>query len=405
MPETAHHNRKAAGFIAPDRLNWETMNPGPPLSSYFMSLQFVIFDGPDALKEHGVHWDRLLTEVAAVTEAPTFFLDRSWLEPWLSFKGKEQSFLFAALRNTETSEWHAGMPLCILETHSGGSKTRQLSAAGFPDSDCVFVPALNNQARRTLIHGLLEHWRQNLKKVVAFDIRELPKDGPSDKLFHEWAIAHGGAMIFQTVSRSPRLVLADFPGAGEQTPGKLGRNLRRRQRILAEAGQAEMKFQVIDSGEVDSFFQICREIEAQSWKGEDEVGVLCGADGEFTHEVWANLAAAGQLAIGLVTLDGATIAYHWGMIWHGVFLSYNLAQLPEAQKLSPGTLLLDYMIHNASELGISEFDASRGGLDHDHILAPYKGPVRFHRRAVIFRKSVLGRLMDWRLRRFIAERD
>ncbi len=123
------------------------------------------------------------------------------------------------------------------------------------------------------------------------------------------------------------------------------------------------------------------------------------------QSVWSNLASQQRLAWAGLKLDGEWIAYHWGMVCNDVFLSYNLAQLPEHNKLSPGTLLLDFMIHQAGELGLKAIDASRGGIDHDHSLSPYKGPIRYHRRAVIYRKTVMGRMLEWRQKRNLAEQQ
>lgn len=365
-----------------------------------MSLSFLTFEGADALRQQASAWDDLLRRAAPSFEAPALFLERAWLEPWFQHQDEASSFFVAALVEAESGAWQAAMPLMLTTSKAGGAKYLQLCAAGFPDSDCTFIPAVGESALQTFLRKLLHHWRKNLPKVVSFDLREIPQDGSSERAFAAWSGQNGNAVVFQTVARSPMVHLADGKAGG-----KLNRNLRRRQRLLEEQGEASWQFRLLGIDEVETYFQKSKAIEDQSWKGEENVGALRDSQCGFMLQVWRNFAAQHRLAWAGVELDGRLIAYHWGMTCEGVFLSYNLAQLPEVYKLSPGTLLLDHMVQHADKLDLRTIDASRGGLDHDHILAPYKGPVRFHRRAVLFRKSVVGRMLEWRLKRFIAEQN
>ncbi len=382
-----------------------------------MSLSFLTFEGAGALREQASAWDDLLRRAAPGFEAPALYLERAWLEPWVEHRGEEGHFLFAALVERESHHWLAAMPLWITTSKAGGAKALQMVAAGFPDSDCVFVPAVSESALQTFLRKLLHHWRKNLGKTVSFDLRELPQDGATERTLAAWNSQNGGQMLFQSVAQSPLLHVADLDSgdsngdaqanakAVAKTGGKLGRNLRRRLRLLEDEGEARFDFRLVGIDELETYLQQSKSIEDQSWKGEEDVGVLRDPQYQFMRQVWRNYAAQKRLAWGGLKLNGRDVAYHWGLVRDGVFLSYNLAHLPEVNKLSPGTLLLDHMIHHCADLGIHAFDASRGGLDHDHILAPYKGSVRYHRRAVIFRKSVVGRMLEWRLKRFIAERE
>jgi CelD/BcsL family acetyltransferase involved in cellulose biosynthesis len=369
-----------------------------------LSHVFLTFEGANALQAQASQWDDLLRRTASRHEAPAFFLERSWLEPWLSQADADANFLIAALVDTDTGEWQAALPM-YLSPLPAGAVGQRLSVAGFPASDCVFIPATSDEALQLFVRKLLHHWLKNMSKAVSFDLRELPQDEATERALAEWNQENGERMFFINVSRSPMVMMADMKAAGGKTTGKLGRNLRRRLRQLEEAGAAEFEFRSLDAAEVETHYQKCQAIEDQSWKGREGVGVLGSETAAAMQTVWTNLAEQKRLGWAGLKLDGELIAYHWGMVCNDVFLSYNLAQLPEHNKLSPGTLLLDFMIHQASELGLQSIDASRGGIDHDHSLSPYKGPIRYHRRAVIYRKTVIGRMLEWRQKRNLAEQD
>ena len=367
-----------------------------------MSQIFLTFEGADALHSQASKWDDLLRRAAPHFEAPGFFLERNWLQPWLEQRQDVDNFLLAALEDPSTHEWQAALPLYLNPLESGGAVGQRLSVAGFPATDCAFIPAVNEEALQVFVRKLLHHWAKNIPKAVSFDLRELPQDQATERALTAWNEDNGDRMHFLTVSRSPMVMMAEMEAKGGKTTGKLGRNLRSRLRKLEEAGTPDFVFRYLKADEVETCYQQFRGIEDQSWKGRDGVGVLGNGNEDLMLKVWHNLAGEKRLAAAGLKLDGELIAYHWGMVCDGVFLSYNLAQLPDYNKLSPGTLLLDYMIHYAGELGLTSIDASRGGIDHDHSLSPYKGPIRYHRRAVIYRKTVMGRMLDWRQRRKVT---
>jgi CelD/BcsL family acetyltransferase involved in cellulose biosynthesis len=366
-----------------------------------MSPQFLVLKGPKAISRVFPQWEGLLVACADGAEGPDFFLGSDWLAPWLGqYAGRGEVYL-AVLKQDE--QWLAGLPMQITRGSYGKASANRLSIAGFPESDCTFIPAVTQQYRQLFVDRLIQWWLAELPRVLCLDFRELPENGETLAALRTSTAQSSDQLHVQTVAQSPRYLLQSFEQADNQITGKLGRNLRRRMRILSEAGQVDFQFECIEPSQVDPILQTCAQIEAKSWKGKEQVGALSAANRPFVQRVWQRVAEQGGLAVATLALDGGTIAYHWGMLRGGIFLSYNLAHLPDTHKLSPGTVLLQHMIENAAQLGIREMDASRGGLDHDHILAPYKGPVRMHARAILFRRSVLGRLLSWRMQRQQAE--
>jgi CelD/BcsL family acetyltransferase involved in cellulose biosynthesis len=366
-----------------------------------MSPHFQVLKGPKAISRVFPQWEELLDASSAEAEAPDFFLRTDWLEPWLEqFSDRGEVFL-AVLQDGD--RWRAGLPMQIVKGHYGNAVVRHLSVAGFPESDCTFIPALCQADRQEFVRQLVDWWQNELPQAVTLDFRELPQAGPSIAALKASGAPCSRFLHVYPVSRSPRYQLDAFEQAGQQIGGKLGQNLRRRKRILYRAGQVEFHFERIRPDQVESCLQTCAEIEAKSWKGQKHVGMLAKQSRSFVHRVWQHVAPKGGLAVATLVLDGQTIAYHWGMLRGGCFLSYNLAHLPEHHQYSPGTLLLQHMVEKAAELGIREMDASRGGLDHLHILAPYKGPVRIHSRLIWFRPSLVGRFLSWRMKHRLTD--
>jgi hypothetical protein len=100
------------------------------------------------------------------------------------------------------------------------------------------------------------------------------------------------------------------------------------------------------------------------------------------------------LAAGTIRLDGKLIAYHWGFRSDGNrFLSYNLAYASDFHNFSPGTLLMHHMAETGTKIGFNFLDASRGGLDHAHLLERYHGGARLHVSATFYSPSFKAQII------------
>jgi len=350
-----------------------------------------VLEGPEAMLEALPQWGRFIESISD-PDGPRFFVGPGWLGPWLRHRvPTEQRVALAVLR--EGDEIVAGLPLQVTHGKIAGVKAGRWSGLGFPETDCIWIPARTSADREAWISAFFSWWRDESKSVQALDLREMVSDSDSLAALHKVGDFNSARCFEAEVSRSPRFEISEFIGNDNKLTGKLGRNMRRREKLIAEAGEVESSFVRVAPADVEAAFDRCAAIEDVSWKGDEGVGVLDDSRRAFMLDLWSGQAELNKLLLAELKLDGKVVAYHWGIDDHGDFLSYNLAHQPDFHKLSPGTVLLQRMVEAAEQLGIQALDASRGGIDHDHILAPYKGPVRMHSRFTAFPKGMKTKLM------------
>jgi len=340
-----------------------------------MTTRFTVEPLAEALEDAGfvARWDAL----AASGGGAFPFLSSDWLAAWDTHLGSGREVVFALLERD--GELVGGLPLVSGPSRLGRWRVRMLEVAGAPLFDRIEIPAVDEAARRATLESIVGWFRAERGETVL-NLRELASGGET----HRALDAGGFRFHLRTCSRAPLLELAEL---------KRSRNLRsqlkRGERRLAELGSLEDRFTSPDPGELPELLDECAAVESASWKGEG--GVLGRSPtGAFFRELAAGRAHRGAVLLGQLRLDGRLVAYHLGLRHGDRFLSYNLAHLPEHGAAGPGTVLLDRMVARGAELGLATFDASRGSLERPHLLARYRGPVREHLQAVLYRRGPVG---------------
>lgn len=353
-----------------------------------MKIEVQVLHGPAALEALGDDWAELLARAGV----ESYFMGAQWLKAWAEqFGDGDEIILLLALRD---SRWIGGLPLVRGKSRIGRNTVDGLQVAGRPYFDLVEIPCDPGESAEEIVGVLFDALDGLRPRWTALELRELPVGGLSDTAVAVILDRGGWTWRSRVCSAAPTLEALTEEGEPVRRGRNLRSQLRRSQKRLAEKGAVEICFERIPPDGVTAEIERCTQIEAASWKGAQSSGVLCRSpQREFFEEVWRALAQSGELAVGRLDVGGEPVAYHWGWIQFGRFYSYNLAYLEQWSKDGPGSVLLDFMVTRAPELGIRTLDASRGDLVRPHGLARYHGPVRDHHTYVIFGRGLCGRLL------------
>ena len=356
-----------------------------------MPAQLKVFEGPDVYREQADAWHELLLRTEKKQELPSFFLQRAWLQTWAEHYGNEKR-LFLVVAENEDGQWIGGLPLVLGIGRVGRFKVPKLEMAGSPLVDCIGIPAVDRRARAETLKLILQWSQKEMKDWVAFEMREIPvEDQVAEEIPRQAGQVH--LPVFTKVcSKAPLLDLEEFDESGQKVSKNLRSNLKRRTKKLEKEGQVEKWFGFPGAEELDTLFRECCAVEAASWKADGEARLLEGDSKPFIRSLWDRLSGKGDLAVGTIRLDGKLIAFHWGFRSNeNRFLSYNLAYDSDFHNFSPGTLLMHHMAETGSSIGFQFLDASRGGLDHAHLLERYHGGSRQHMSATFYAPSFKAR--------------
>lgn len=347
-----------------------------------MSLQVRVYEGIAALDDHSQAWEELLER----SGNPSFFLRSTWLKTWANHWLGERRFLLAIVERG--GNWIGGLPLVLGRGKIGARwNVRKLEFAGAPYFDRMELPAENAIDCRQALEELITWSRQELGSWTAMGLHEIPNGSDTMNAFKQIAADQGTKLHTVLASKAP---MVDLHTKGK-TSSKYRRQLRQSMEQLEMRGVVATDFFHVAAMDVDSLIDECAIIEGSSWKGEQGVGIFRDQTHKnFIGDLWKTLAAEDGVAIATIRLDGELIIYHWGFRHCGRFLSYNMAQRPDTNKLRGGSLVLKLMVENGSQLGFDAIDASRGSLTSPNVIGRYHGPIRDHGNVVIYRPTLAG---------------
>lgn len=223
---------------------------------------------------------------------------------------------------------------------------------GFPLADRVGLVATPEGLRA--LGQVLPAIRSRLPHALL-QLNEL--SGPTEGL-NEWARRSWYAYSAISCRVPVRSVLE----SDRQEPtGDLRYKLRRASRRCAAAGAAIRRVRPTP-GDIRFWLDALDAVEAESWKGEQKVGIFASDTRGWVRDALSHLAAEGQVAIVALEIEDRIVSYRLGLIHAGRWYDYNLAYLPEHSDLGSGRLLLDEVIRWALDEGWSHVDASRVSL-------------------------------------------
>lgn len=142
-------------------------------------------------------------------------------------------------------------------------------------------------------------------------------------------------------------------------PRKRRENIGRRGRRLAELGTVAVR--AADREGLACDLQALLDLHGARWEGRGEAGVLAAdAVQAFHRRAAPRLLEAGLLRLHLLTLDGTTIAAHYGFQRGACAYSYIHGFDPAYAPYGPSTLLIAAAMEDAVRAGADTFDFLRG---------------------------------------------
>jgi CelD/BcsL family acetyltransferase involved in cellulose biosynthesis len=221
-------------------------------------------------------------------------------------------------------------------------------------------------------------------------IVDVPEGGQAWSLY-DAAVAAGFPVGTWAGQRSPFLELPDSEeGLQERVSSQQRSNARRRLRQMEK--KAPVCIERLQMPDLTSVLEDFFKVESSGWKGRK--GTACEQD-EQTRAFYTRLAGIaaerGWLSLFRLTLDGQTIAFHYGLTYENTYLLPKLAYHEAFSDVSPGLVLMHEVIRDcvARKLNRIEFL----GTDDEWKLR-WSRTVLPHYWIYIFRNNLKGRFLQ-----------
>jgi hypothetical protein len=268
-----------------------------------------------------------------------------------------------------------------------GLPARQLVAAANTHS-CRFDMIAEDAALagQAFLSHLLGKPRWDLLRII-----DVPEGGNAWQIYR--AAEERGLPVgaWQSV-RSPYL---SFPSSyDELLAGKsplFRANLRRRRRQLERLGTLNVE-RVTDDAMLVERLEEGFALERRGWKGKQGTAI---AQEKRTRAFYTELALGaarhGHLSLFFLRLDGRAIAFHFGLVHHGIYYVPKLAYDESLKGCSPGLVLLEEAIQDGIARGLRGYDFLGDEAEWKN---KWSSRVHPHHWLFIFRGNRLGRVLQ-----------
>ena len=322
-----------------------------------LALDFTIYTSfPDELE---TEWNSLLDE--SVTHVP--FLRHEYLRIWWqTHGGGEWPNAELAIITARRNEQLVGIAPFFVAQHDGRPALMLLGSIEVSDYlDLIVRPAdLDSFLAELLVYLKTA----NLPQWSALDLYNLLDSSPTLAALEKLASAQGLAFSSQRLQHSPHISLpGDWEAYLAGIDKKQRHEIRRKMRRAEEAGIPLNWYIVEDSakldGEIDAFMALMANdadktaFLTPAMRQHMHLTARCAFDHHCLQLVFLEI--GGQKAAGYLNFD------YLNQLW-----IYNSGLEPRFNELSPGWVLLGYLLQWANENKRTEFDFMRGDEEYKY---------------------------------------
>jgi CelD/BcsL family acetyltransferase involved in cellulose biosynthesis len=278
-------------------------------------------------------------------------------------------------------------------------KLRPIGAGGDTSPDDLGIlaePSCEQAVAQAFVHHILtspERWH-------LLDLVDLPSDSALVD-----CLARQAAQQPALIHREPpnRITYGDLPANWDSYRQSLSRNRRevlgRKRRRFEQQPGARFE-QIVDAAQLDPAFERLAELHRRRWQGRtDELGFTSTQYLGFHRDVMRALLERNSLLLYALEMNGDIIAMFYGFRHAQTCYYFQAGFDPQHAALSPGEVLMGYVIEAAIGAGCTRFDMLKGDYGHKrHFFQQTRQTVniRVHRPGLI---HLLYRIKQWRLER------
>ena len=278
----------------------------------------------------------------------------------------------------------------------GGRELQFLGSGDYASDYCDFLVDPGHPEAVDALAGWLFANRRAWRRV---DFRNVPSHSRHRPRLEACLRGRSPWVISEIEAEAPTRILGN-PPADREALNKA--SLKRHFRHFAKSGHLEFLHLTTEeevAPHLDAFFR--QHVERRALAG-GRSQFLDPRQQRLYRELARLLAPRGWLRFGVVRLDGAPIAFHFGFEYGARFVWYKPAFSALHAKRSPGEVLLKFLLEDALRRGLAEFDFTVGNepfkyrfanrVRTNHRIRVYPAPIGYWlRRARMLAKRLLGR--------------
>lgn len=338
----------------------------PRSSGPLHELKIVVYGpqaSPNGFDSLAPEWDALVKRA----RSNVLFLTLAWQKTWWTYLGHGDLWI-VAFRRADTDELVGIAPLYHFThdqgDHAGMSRLTLVGCLEVSD----YLDLIIARGWEAQVYGALLEWlyRADAPAWDILDLCNLPEVSNTYSQFAETLRARGADVAVFQEDVAPQFALPRHYATylQEQVDKKQRHEIRRKQRRAEREANADF-FMVGDAhcleAEVDDF------IALQRASRDDKADFMTPEMRRFFNAVARVMYDAGLLRLFFLTIDGDKAATLFAFEYEGSLLLYNSGYDPDVHaQLSPGWVLLAYVIQYAIAVGCHTFDFMQGDEEYKY---------------------------------------
>ncbi|MGB5079318.1 MAG: GNAT family N-acetyltransferase [Burkholderiales bacterium] len=321
-------------------------------------------------------WEGLLNRSPGYSVFQTFPWQTCW---WKAFGGSHELFVILAYAGTDL----VGIAPMMVARRKGplGRARRHLHFIGSMNHASDYCDFITDPDVPEALGALLEAICAGSEAFDRVDLSHFPGHSPNQARTLEYFRRRGARTSVEVQAEAPVRILgdgrADLKAANKSS-------LRRHANFFRKSG--ELRFhRCTGEAEILGYLEPFFAQHRARWAGTDSPSLfLDPAQQAFYRELVREILPRGWLRFDVVLFDGAPLAFHFGFEYRRRFIWYKPAFDPRFASRSPGEVLIKFLLEDAIEKKLEEFDFTVGSEAFKYRFA---NQVRCTTRAIAFRSG------------------
>jgi CelD/BcsL family acetyltransferase involved in cellulose biosynthesis len=333
-------------------------------------LKLEIFHDASGFEKLRLHWNTLVSRNAT----NEIFLTWEWQSTWWDAYRPGELWLIAGYAD-EQGEQLAGIASWFVE-----AETRTLRSVGCVDVtdylDVIAAPEHREDFFKTVVEYL--NLSVNAEQYTRISLCNIPEKSPTLEALPRFLREQGFFVELEQQETCPHIPLpATFEDYLNGLDKKNRHELRRKMRRVEnpEDGEKVTWYMVGKEhdlkAEIEKFIDLMRASHPEKAKFMDDAN-----NAAFFRAIVPKIAECGWLQLAFLTVDGVPAAAYLNFDFDNRIGVYNSGLVPQTYAhLSPGIVLLAYLIQHNIEQKRAVFDFLRGNEDYKYRMGAVDAPV------------------------------
>ena len=331
----------------------------------------------DSLASLEQAWSDLVDRIPSCSIFQTFQWHSCW---WKAFGDRHRLFVILCHKDKQL----VGIaPMMITRSVGLQSHPRaQIRFIGCTDASSDYLDFIIDPNTPEALDAVLNEIFEYLPEVNRIHLSHFPTHYENQPRTVAYFEAHSRKVVVELDQEAPCRLLGNRQ---EDLRVANKSSLRRRYNYFKKSG--DLRFHQCSSESeilayIDTFFDqhmARRDLTDSPSQFRDQ------AQRSFYRELVVKLIPQGWLRFDAVLFNGQPIAFHFGFEYRNKFIWYKPTFDIQYSKRSPGEVLIKFLLEDAIEKGLDEFDFTVGSEAFKH---RFSNEVRYNSRLIVFRSFV-----------------